>query len=464
MTSGVGPEFPQVDSDLEYMLSLAIAERTPIDPALSQDLPGGYDAFMPDAAPQDFFYNTPESFPYSDEYREAPVVATDELVDDTFESFVAHSDEYHEAPVAATNELVYDTPESLAPHSEEYHKAPTVVSDDLVDTDADAEDEDEDEEVAASEHWETLVNFSIPDSTQSFSCNIPELQALYTQYLNSYNPSSHTPNTTRMQYAKALIYAMLTHYYPVSKGYTVAPTSIGPLASRGMNFILAASDNSDLYPDPPAKKKSRANSSKKTKKREPIQAKKVLELRRGMTYLMGLKYDAIAPEDIAAFVVLRKKEEEEEEEEEGEVLVEKGDGAISTCTLQPYTYAYILLPQWDTTSTTTLPRYSSSNKLHRSDVLLDALYTGGNIRHGYGFLLFGPLIEFYKLHAGEEWEFREIINGDSEDEEVQDVEMEMELMAYEGREGSLDMRSNGLGDVDGVFRRVGEWEVGYREG
>jgi hypothetical protein len=57
-----------------------------------------------------------------------------------------------------------------------------------------------------------------------------------------------------MRYAKALSFALLTHYFPVSQGYTISPTSPGPIAKTGLSFILAADDASDTWKDLPPKK------------------------------------------------------------------------------------------------------------------------------------------------------------------------------------------------------------------
>jgi hypothetical protein len=56
-----------------------------------------------------------------------------------------------------------------------------------------------------------------------------------------------------MRYAKALSFALFIHF-PVSQGYTISPTSPGPIAKTGLSFILAADDASDIRKDLPPKK------------------------------------------------------------------------------------------------------------------------------------------------------------------------------------------------------------------
>jgi len=394
-TPGSGHEFPQIDPSLEHMFASATTNEMSID-----------------AAPQDSYYNNSGK------------------------------------PI---------TPDSVAYQSEQYHKVPAADTDSTVGTDADAEGEDEDDERAyPPEHWKTLVNFEIPDCRQTHINDIPGLQALHKTYLSSYSPPFETTNLARMQYAKALVFALLTHYYPTSQGYTIALVSLGPVAANGMPFILAADDKSDIWADLPAKK---AKAAKKKKKRTPTKA----ELNKAnqaakhhiITYLSGLKYDHFAPEDIAAFAVLRKTD----------VTLENTDSATGESSLlvthdwQPYTYAAIMISEWDI-----MPHYSISDGLHRSDILVGAMCRGGNIKDGYGILLCGPMLEFYSFDAGAEWVYREGNDeDDDDDEEPQDMEPKMELIEFEGREPTVDMRDTQIGVVDEAFKVVGMREVTYRD-
>ena len=389
MTPDFGHEFPQIDPNLERMF-----------------VPTTANEMSTDAAPQDSSYHKPEGLA---------------------------------------------TPGNIAPQPEHHHESAIADTGEVVGTDADAEGEDIDEEaVHLPEHWRTLVDFEIPDYTQSHLKDIPRLQALYENYLNNYNPLPKTANFTRMQYAQALMFALLTHYYPTSQGYTVTPTSLGPIAAHGMQFILAAEDTPDIWVDlPPEKAKA---SKKKKKKRAPTQAEldqaeqdaKTREWEHGIKWLMGLNYDIIPPEDIAAFVVLRKTE-----------VTGECDLGI-TLDWQPYTYSAIIIPNWDT-----MPRYSISNDFHRSHVLVDAMSRGGNIKHGYGILLYGPVLEFYNFAAGADWVYRED-EDDDEDEEPQDTEPKVELIVFGERKLTMDVLDTELGVVDEAFKVVAMKDVSYR--
>ncbi|CAA9963601.1 hypothetical protein PTMSG1_06963 [Pyrenophora teres f. maculata] len=421
MDSSVDPGFshevPQIDPNLEFMYTSATANDMHADPALQHHLPAGHDVFMHHAPSQVSYYNN-------------------------FGGIV--------------------TPDSIAPQLEHQHQPPIVDNSETFGTDADAEGEDDDlEALKSSEYWKTLLNFDIPDHTQTHLNNIPQLQALYDTYLDNYRPQSQTNIFTRMQYAKAFIFALLTHYYPASQGYTIAPTSLGPVAANGMSFILAAPDNSDIYTEPPpykpkAPKKSK---SKSKKKRTPTQAELQAERKRvereakayriihDVTWLSILNYDTIPPENIAAFVVYRKTQVTD-------TATAKPSSKVAY-EYQPYTYSAIMIPRWDT-----LPTYSTTNSLHRSDLLVDAMCRGGNIKDGYAVLLYGPLLELYNFDAGAECVYRE--DGDGGDERFQDMEPKMEVV--EAGEGKLafDVRETGLGAVHEAFSVVGEREARYR--
>ena len=393
MTPDFGHELPQIDPNLE-----------------STFVPTTANEMSTDAAPQDSFYHKPEGL---------------------------------------------TTPDSIAPQPEPYHEAPIVDTNEAIGTDADAEGEDIDEGVVnLPEHWRTLVDFEIPDHTQTHLKNIPRLQALCENYLINYSPLPKITSFTRMQYAQALMFVLLTHYYPTSQGYTVTPTSLGPIAAHGMQFILAAEDNSDIWVDLP-RGKAKA-SKKKKKKRAPTQAEldqaekdaKTREWEHGIKWLVRLKYDRVPPEDIAAFVVVRKTE-----------VTGECDSGI-THDWQPYTYSAIIIPNWDI-----MPRYSVSNDLHRSHVLVDAMSRGGNIKDGYGILLYGPMLEFYNFAAGADWVYREDDDNDEDedDEESQDMEPKMELIGFGERKLTMDVRDTELGAVDEAFKLVAVKEVSYRE-
>ncbi|KAI0579687.1 hypothetical protein PtrSN002B_001871 [Pyrenophora tritici-repentis] len=397
MGSSIGPglshEVPRLDPNVGFMYASATANDMYADPALQHHLPTGRDVSIPDAPPPDSYYNnfegmvTPDSIAPQPEYvQQAPIV-------DDSEAFGTEADAEGEDD---DTEAMY--------HAHDY-QAPVVDTDNILGTDADAEGEEDDLEVLKSyEYWKILLNFEIPDHTQTHINNIPHLQALYDTYLDNYRPQSPTSVFTRMQYAKALVFALLTHYYPTSQGYTVTPTSLGPVAANGMSFILAAPDNSDIYTKaPPYKPKAPKKSKSKPKKKKsaPTQAELQAERRVereakahkvlcDIIWLSNLNYDIFPHERMAAFVVCRKTAATN--------LGTAESGSTVRFEWTPYTYSAIMIPEWDT-----LPTYSSTNSLHRGDVLLDAMCRGGNVKDGIGILLYGPLLEFYNFDAGAEW-------------------------------------------------------------
>ena len=308
-------------------------------------------------------------------------------------------------------------------------------------------DMEEEEPEFPPDFWKTLVDFEIPDFTQTSITNIPGIQALYVAHLDRYRPVSTATNATRMQYAKALAFVLLTHYYSPSHNYTVVPTPPGPVAKYGMNFILAADDKSDIWKEF-HKNKGRAFRRKVPTKKELERAEreeqdaKVAEYAQGITQLFNLQWDHIAPEDIAAFVVMRKT-----------IATNTETGAV-THEQHPYTYLAIMIDNFEE-----VPRLSTSNTMHRSDVLTDALCRGGNIQNGHGTLLYGPRLEFYAFDRGNDWVY---LDDEEESEQgTQDIEPKMELLSSGGQALEMDLRTTGLDMVDVAFRDVAVREVVY---
>jgi hypothetical protein len=309
-------------------------------------------------------------------------------------------------------------------------------------------DVQEEEMKYAPDFWRTLVDFEIPDFTQTSVKNIPGLQALYVSYLNGYGPRSTTTNTTRMQYAKAFAFALITHYYPTSQHYSVAPASPGPIAKNGMSFILAADDQSDILKDMP-KKKPKAFRRKVPTKKELERAKKeekaakVAEFAHGWKYMNNLEWDHIAAEDVAAFVVLRK------------TTVTDVKTGVVTDEQYPHTYFAIMVDNFEE-----LPQLSTANTVHRSDILTDALCRGGKIQNGHGILLYGPRLEFYSFDRGSEWVYFDEHEEEGE-QEAQDIEPKMEVLSSGGQGLEMDLRTMSLDVVDAAFRDVAAREVVY---
>ncbi|KAH6868401.1 hypothetical protein BKA58DRAFT_194347 [Alternaria rosae] len=250
-----------------------------------------------------------------------------------------------------------------------------------------------------------------------------------------------------MQYAKALAFALLTHYYPPSHDYTVMPISPGPVAKNGMNFILAADNKSDIWKEF-HKNKGRAFRRKVPTKKELERAEKEdqdakgAEYAHGITQIFNSQWDFIAPEDIAAFVVMRKT-----------IATNTETGAV-THEQHTYTCLAIMIDNFDE-----VPHLSTSNMMHRSDILTDALCRGGKIQNGHGMLLYGPRLEFYAFDRGNEWVY---LDDEEESEQAtQDIEPKMEVLLSGGQSLEMDLRTTGLDMVDVAFRDVAVREVVY---
>jgi hypothetical protein len=406
LVSGFTQQYAPVDPYLENMFAPSTPKHSGESSApyynYQDDGPSGCDTFMPEAMPHD----------------------------------------YHEGPI---------TPESTTHHIEPNDNQSQGAVEEPNEHTADVEQEKETD--YPPEYWRTLINFEIPDFTKTSINDIPGVQALHAAYLHNHGPLSTATNATRMQYAKALAFGLLTHYYPASQGYTVAPTSLGPVTKNGMSFTLAADNKSDIWKDM-RKKKIKANRRRVPTKKEreravkAEQAAKVAEYSHGFAYMANLQWDFISPRDIAAFVVMR--ETETTNKETGVVTYEQ----------RPYTYLAILVDNFDT-----LPRFSTNNISHRSDVLTDALCRGGKIQNGHSLLLYGPRLEFYTFDRGKEWVY---LGDDEEDDdkgkrEAQDIEPKMEVQLSDLTSQALDMdlRTAGLNIVDAAFRHVAARDVVY---
>ncbi|KAF1944428.1 hypothetical protein EJ02DRAFT_100531 [Clathrospora elynae] len=315
---------------------------------------------------------------------------------------------------------------------------------------------DKQEEVTteAPVDWRALVDFDIPSSTQAHIATIPQIKALYDAYLASYKDED-TPNATHMVYAKALAFAFLTHYYPASEGYTVEPASPGPIAKHGMSFILAADDKSDVWKDLRTKKtthKAARRGGHTLMQFEIAEAQaKTDAYNHGLSYMLGLQWDCIQPEDIAAFVVERKFE-----------ITDKITGILTYHT-RPHTYLAIMIDNFGHP-----PRFSKANLTHRSDLLSDALCRR-QVQEGYGVLLYGPRLEFYGYDAGPPWVCADDAASKvlgfhtAEEEDTQHIEPRTEMLRMGGTALEVDMRTTGLQALGQVFQHVAARHVVYMD-
>lgn len=267
--------------------------------------------------------------------------------------------------------------------------------------------------------------------------HVPQIVSLFESHRVCYADTTVSP-ATRMQCAKALAFALLTHYYPASEGSTTEPCPLGPVAQHGMNFIVATEDESDKWNFAPStanakKGKRRGNLTKKQK--DNIAA---AEYNYGISYLANLQWHRIEAENMAAFVVHR---------ETGPITHN------ATAEKLPHTYLAIMI---DESESEYRLRFSTENTLHRSDVLTDLFCRHTRIQEGRGILFHGPHVEIYDFSRGVEW-----VHYEEADEAVQDTEPRMALA--DGLPGLgklvLDVRVTGLEELDGVFRQVVAREV-----
>jgi hypothetical protein len=280
---------------------------------------------------------------------------------------------------------------------------------------------------------------------QPSTANLPiNLQHLVDAYTSSYDDNA-LPNSTRMEHAKALILALLQHYYPESQGYIVQPSSLGPIAKHGMNFLLKADDGSD--PDfnllPPKKDPKRGKKKKPTKKQleSQEQAEFARQFRHWYPRTLATKWHLIQPEDIAGFEVLKKS-----------AVADAGEDGH-----RPYTYLAIMIDGLDT-----LPSFAATNHVHPSDILTDVLCRSQKIRFGYGILLFGTRLEFYNFDNGEE---TKINNTDSEEYVEGTVSIDEPSVALAAsvneKDMVVDLKTMGLQMIDEAFKEIGKRNVVY---
>jgi hypothetical protein len=332
------------------------------------------------------------------------------------------------------------TPESSTHHVDQYDNVPTYEQDEIITHDR-VKEEQTDE---TPSDWRSLVDFNIPDYTRVSITQIPQIQALYAAYLDTYENRDET-NEKRMRHAKDLSFALLTHYYPASQGYSVSPISPGPIAKTGLSFILAADDGSDIWKDMPAKRTPNKPRKRPYTPRELATMKekdRIATYIHGANWLCNVDWQHIKPGDIASFFVLRKLQ----------VLNE--ESGVWEWEWRPHTYLSILIGDFDD------KRLSTENTTHRSDILTEALCHGGRVKEGYGMLVYGPRLEFYDFDAGMEW----VWSGDDDEEgEAQDVEPKCEVLECGGKEMEMDMRDRDLYALDGAFNSVAGREIVYRD-
>ncbi|KAF2826426.1 hypothetical protein CC86DRAFT_293013 [Ophiobolus disseminans] len=285
------------------------------------------------------------------------------------------------------------------------------------------------------------------------------VQDIYDAYVASYNDDI-TPQSVRMEIAQALALALLSHYYPESEGYVLQPSSLGPMAEHGMNFILKAPDGSDpdyMAPEPaplpPVPVRKDPKKGKKFRPKPPSKARiaalmKVQaeeEYKRQFNsywpFTVGLTWHQIEPEDISGYVVLKKYTTSNNG-------IEKVEYRLHTC------LAIVLAPP------DLLPQIAGTNDVQRGDILTDALSRSQQIRHGHGILLFGMWLELYDFDNGAGTTITGDVEAKYQEGTVSYEEPRVTMsQSADGQRLALDMRNAGLSVVDEVCRMVVQNEV-----
>lgn len=248
---------------------------------------------------------------------------------------------------------------------------------------------------------------------QRFTIHNPEIHMLYGNYVKSFSQPDAS-NDQRLKHAKALVVALLEHYYPKSEGFSVDPVSLDPMAKFGWNFWQ--------YPDGYNPREAKGNSKKKNAGGG-----------RPVFYPFAAKYHRIAPQHITGFAVLSSRKNKE------------GNGTAAN-KLVPYTYVGIVMDTLDTMDTWVPEELQRGVHLvsnPRIDLLRWSLGHQAEIRRGYGILLLGPRIEFYTYDQ----------DSKNEDEPFSHFAPDVWM---------VDVREQGLDDLDPLFRQVRAKEVVYK--
>ena len=267
----------------------------------------------------------------------------------------------------------------------------------------------------------------------------PHLQDLCARYVASYD-HDFIPNTDRMRSAQDLALALLEYYYPASAGYVVQSSALGPVAKRGLNFMLKAADGSD--PDfnalPPKKdpKKGKAKKPSKKQLEEQIKKEALRQFDHFWPLTTSVTWHMIEAEDIAGFEVLKK--------------IPSVSGSAED-DYRPYIHLAIMIDDLQT-----FPQLAGTNDVQRGDILTDVLCRSQHILEGHGILLFGTRLEFYEFY-----------NGAAFDSDAVDAGRGVEEPSVTLGEGAnhmdmaVDLRVAGLQAVHGMFKEVTARKVIY---
>ncbi|KAH7073528.1 hypothetical protein BKA63DRAFT_35188 [Paraphoma chrysanthemicola] len=268
-----------------------------------------------------------------------------------------------------------------------------------------------------------------------------QLPNLLNSYIESYDAAAR--DAACMEHGKTFCIALLQQYYPEHEGYIIQASTPGPIVKHGINFMLKAKDGTD--PDytvlPP-------KIYKKSDKKGPL-AQREAEFRRqyrhNNSFIRGVRWYKIEPEEIAGFEVLKKIERADDD----------GDTDVE---YRMHTYMVIILDY-----SQTFPLFAATNDVHRGDILADALCRSQQIQSGHAMLLFGSRLEFYHFENGGETEIRYAEDGDDFHEaEVNADDPTASIFTDAiGDELAVDLRTDDMGIVDPMFKSVMAQEVVY---
>jgi hypothetical protein len=274
---------------------------------------------------------------------------------------------------------------------------------------------------------------------------IPEVQTLYQDYVDGFQ--QQVPLDTQVERAEALVVAILSHYYPKDKNFMVEPANLSMLAGNGWNFWVV---RPDYKPFPKKKGGGRWDperpflpDEKGTKPAAPT-----------YTGWGADTFHHIPAERIKGFRVLRKQLRIDDD---GKPIVNK----------QPVTYAAIMMDDLSTFDKWVPDYLQLNDKLitnPRQDVLRYSLGVEAEISKGYGVILLGPRLEFYNY----DWKGARLDPPDSilTSENIKwnftksaDPEP---LSQLERDHWMVDVRTQGLSEVDEMFKKVVQRPVEYQ--
>ncbi|KAH7089908.1 hypothetical protein FB567DRAFT_314619 [Paraphoma chrysanthemicola] len=274
---------------------------------------------------------------------------------------------------------------------------------------------------------------------------VPEPSSQFRNLLNSYIESydAAARDAARMEHGKAFCVALLQHYYPEHEGYIIQASTSGPIVKHGINFMLEAKDgtDSDYMVLPP-------KIYKKSDKKGP-KAQREAEFRRqyrhNKSFIEGVRWYKIEPEEIAGFEVLKKIER----------AVDDGHTDME---YRMHTYMAIILDH-----SQTFPLFAATNDVHCGDILADALCRSQQIQSGHAMLLFGSRLEFYDFENGRETEIRCAEDGESFQEAEVNADDPTATICTDaiGNELAVDLRMSDIEVVDHMFKSVAARGVVY---